>query len=193
MKLRATVGDEFFLRREIAFQGPSSLEALKDCGANVGTPANCRGVSKRPRGRLDRSPNLSLPRRRPFSLVSAGMRQRTSAHQRPRPRAKILRAERLAHYFLDILINMSALDVDKFPVLRLKLENLRLAAPEQDLKNSRNLTISQLAILAHTRFSREVEPHQIALDRHVLRFQGGYPITTVFARINLTSRTQEAG
>jgi len=149
MKFRAAVSHELFRRREIMPDGCAFLEALDHSGTNVRAAAHRGGVSQSLRRRLNRRHDLSLPRRRLLRLVGTGIRQRAGAHDGSCPGAKIFRAERLAHYFLNILVDMSALNVNKLSVFRLIVEYFCLAALEQRLEDSGNLAISQLSILAH--------------------------------------------
>ncbi len=142
MKFRAAISHESFRRREIVFHGCAFLEALDHSGKNVGAAAHRRSVSQSLRRRLDRRHDLSLPQRRRFRVVGAGICQRAGAHESSCPRAKILRAKRLAHYFLNILVDVSALDIDKLSFFRLILEYFGLAALEQGFEDSGNLAIS---------------------------------------------------
>src|SRR5512142_2362058 len=124
MKSIPAMSKELVQRREVMVNCSSSLKAVDNSRAYVGTATHCWSIAQGCCSFLDRSRNFLFPYCRLFGSLSANSSKGASANKGSRPGAKVFCAKPLAHHLFDVFIDMPPLDIDEFIVPVQVLEDL---------------------------------------------------------------------
>src|SRR6266567_8879058 len=115
--------DELFDGSKVSLDDSPALEARKHRRENVGGPADGRRVAQPLRGFANRRDHLFPAGGAALAALGARPGQGARTQDRPRPGPKILGAETPVHGLLDVRVDVSAPDIDPFPVLAPVLED----------------------------------------------------------------------
>src|SRR5688572_30662796 len=76
-------------------------------------------------------------------------RKSASTHQRPGPGAKVFRAKTIAHYFLDVLVDVTSRYGNHLPVSIFELEDIEARKLQRRANHACRLSITKLPLLPH--------------------------------------------